>query len=354
MPPPSFLSERTAPPKDLEIRPKQVKAWIDSLPLAQGIDTSKKLCVHLAAMNRALFDLDDRVQILEIYRPIAAVLLEELDAIYSKAAIPLAPRAREALALARDLSSGLATGYRIAITEKAGKLIAFGAKKQLPLLIVRAMEYLAEGLRASYKSYTPAPRGIWREMHHLYLYAEQQGVAREIGDAESKAAVIDVYCESLLLSLTDPYRLVQGDADKVLAQIRAQRGLVTLGQTRPATRPGGHFLVPCDTDKPPKPLLSANDDTGGANWRLLDANPVVDKLRMKKQAMDSGNVSATMSKMVGPDILALLDKLMVLWGDPPKRASRRDPMQTTVAICVGLRAIGHFVSVEPRLDPRAE
>ena len=120
MPPPSFLSDRSAPPKDLEIRPRQEKAWIDTLPLAHHYETSTKLCVHLAAMNRSKFDLDDRVQILEIYRPVAAVLLEELDAIYSKSVIPLAPRTREALALARDLTSGLATGYRIAITVKAG------------------------------------------------------------------------------------------------------------------------------------------------------------------------------------------------------------------------------------------
>jgi hypothetical protein len=354
MPPASILADRTAPPKDLEIRPKQVKAWIDALPLAQTIEASKKLSVHLAALNRSKFDLDDRLQILEIYHPVVAVLLEELDAIYGKAAIPMVPRAREALALARDLASGLATAYRIAISEKAGKLISFGAKKQLPLLIVRAMEYLATALRASYKSYTPAPQGIWREVHHLYLYAEQQGVSREIGDAESKATVFDVYTETLLLSLTDPYRLAQGEADKVLAQIRTVRGLATLGKARPETRAGGHFLIPCDTDKPPKPLLSASDDTGGPNWLLLDANPVVDKLRQRKQAMDSGNVSATMSRMVGPDVLALIAKLLVLWGDPPRRSSRRNPMETTVAICVGIKAIGHFVSMEPKLDPEAE
>ena len=355
MPPePSVLADRTAPPKDLEIRPKQVKAWIDSLPLAQAIEASKKLSVHLAALNRSKFDLDDRLLILESYRPVAAVLLEELDAIYGKAAIPMVPRAREALALSRDLACGLATGYRIAISEKAGKLIAFGTKKQLPLLIVRAMQYLAAALRASYKSYTPAPQGIWREMHHLFLYAEQQGVSREIGDAESKVTVFEAYTESLLLSLTDPYRLAQGETDKVLAQIRSMRGLATLGQARPDSRPGGHFLIPCDTDKPPKPALSANDDTGGPNWRLLDANPVVDKMRMKKQAMDSGNVSATMSRMVGPEVLALIAKLLVLWGDPPKRSSRRNPMETTVAICVGIKAVGHFVSMEPKLGAQAE
>jgi cyclic-di-GMP-binding protein len=158
----------------------------------------------------------------------------------------------------------------------------------------------------------------------------------------------------LLLSLTDPYRLAQGETDKVIAQLRAYRGLATLGQARPATPPGGHFLVPCDTDKPPKPLLSANDDKGGAHWRLLDANPIVDKLRMKKSAVESGNVSATMSKAMGPEGLALLAKLVTLWGDPPKRAARRDPTEGTVAICVGLKAVSHFVSLEPKLDLATE
>ena len=42
------VPERTAPAKDLELRPKQVKAWIDSLPLAQSIDTARRMAGHLA------------------------------------------------------------------------------------------------------------------------------------------------------------------------------------------------------------------------------------------------------------------------------------------------------------------
>jgi hypothetical protein len=112
--------------------------------------------------------------------------------------------------------------------------------------------------------------------------------------------------------------------------------------------------VPCDTDRGPKPALSANDDTGGPNFRLLDTNAIVDKLRARKQAFETGNVSATLSKSLTPDALALLGMLATLWGDPPKRAHRRDPMDTTVAICVGLKSISHFVSHEPRIDTRAE
>src|SRR5436853_342079 len=216
----SVPADRTAPPKDLEIRPKHIKAWIDSLPLAQSLDASRKLCAHLAALNRAKVDVDTRLQILDVYRPIALMALEELDAVYGKATLPVGPRAREAL----------------------------------------------------------------------------------------------------LLSLTDPYRLVQGEADKILAQARGYRGVVSLARERPATRSSAHFIIPCDMDKAPKPALSANDDTGGPNWRLLDANAIVDKLRAKKQAAETGQVSATLSKSLGPEGVALLGRLIVLWGEPPKRS----------------------------------
>ena len=350
----SFPADRAAPPKDLEIRPKQVKAWIEALPLAQSFDAARKLCVHLSGMNRAKFDFDTRLQILDVYVPTAQVALEELDAVYSKSTLPLTARAREALMLARDLAAELATGYKIALVEKSGKLLAFGAKKQLPMLTGRAMGYLLAGLYASYKSYTPVPPGIWRELHELYLYADREGFVREAFDAESKLCVYDLYTEALLLSLTDPYRLVQGEADKILAHVRAMRGVPTLGQERPATRSDAHFLVPCDTDKPPRAPLEANEDAGGVNWRLLDANPVVDRLRQKKVAAEGGNVSATMTKALGPDGLALLGRLITLWGDPPRRAYRRNPSESTVAICVGLKAVGHFVSFEPRMDAKAE
>jgi len=144
---------------------------------------------------------------------------------------------------------------------------------------------------------------------------------------------------------------VQGDLERVVAQLRAVRALVTLGRERPSTRQSAHFLVPCDTDRPPKPALSASDDTGGPNWRLLDANPVVDKLRTRKHAVETGNASATTSKALGAEGLALLGKLISLWGDPPKRAHRRDPMETSVAICVGLKSIAHFASAVAKPDP---
>jgi len=152
---PRVPAERAAPPKDLEIRPKQVKAWIDSLPLAQTVDSARKMSAHLEGMNRAKVSADDRSAILEMYRTRAATILEELEGIFGKAAMPIGARGREALNASRSLASALAAGYRIALSETGGKLLGFGAKKQQPVLALRAMEFLCTELRASYKAYSP-------------------------------------------------------------------------------------------------------------------------------------------------------------------------------------------------------
>jgi hypothetical protein len=350
----SVPARSSAPSKDLEIRPKQVKAWIDSLPLAQTFDSARKLAEHLAGVNRAKIDLEERLQILELHRPIADLLFEELDGIYGKAPQPMGQRGRDALAFARTLAAELAMGYKIVLVEKAGKRVAFGIRKQLPALALRAMQALAAGMRASYKAYAPVPQGIWKEFHHLYLYAEEEGIVAEVADAQAGTTIAALYCESLLLSLTDPYRLLPGDLDKVVGQIRALRAPVTLGRRKPDTPGGAHFLVPCDTDKPPKPALSANDDTGGPNWRLLDANAIVERLRARKQAFESGNVSATMTRAMGPETVALVTRLIGLWGDPPKRVFRRDEAEGSVAICFGVKNIAHFVAHDALADTEAE
>ena len=351
---PRVPAARLAPPKDLEIRPKQVKAWIDSLPLAQTTDTARKMSAHLEALNRAKVPADDRVAILAAYRAPAATLIEELEAIFGKSAMPIGPRGREALQACRSLASALAAGYRIALSEPgSAKLIPFGGKKQ-PMLGLRAMEYLATELRASYKAYSPVPKKLWQDMHRLYLFMDEEKLATEPGDAQTKATVQDVYSEALLLSLVDAYRLGSGEVDKIITHIRGLRSLASLKRARPATRPGGHFIVPCDTDRGPKPMLSANDDAGGPNYRLLDTNPIVDKLRQRKSAFEAGQMSAALAKTMTPDQLLLIAKLITLWGDPPKRAHRRDAMDTQVAICVGLKSISHFVAHEPKVDVKAE
>ncbi|MEO5677208.1 MAG: hypothetical protein ABIQ84_06645 [Usitatibacter sp.] len=340
----SISVERAAPAPDLEIRPRHVKGWIETQPLDITFETGRKLCRHLAAINRSHLDVNVRLEILEAYRPAAERILQDLEAMYAAAPLPLAPGPRAALGLAREFLTELALGYRIAIADFRGTL--FSAKKQLAALLLRATQYTAARLFAAYKSYTPVPDATWAELHELYLRAEERALARDPGP--DKESLADVYCNALLLSLTDPYRLGQDEARRVLELLRANRGLATLGQSRPATPPGGHFIVPCNTDKPPKPSIAKLDDTGGPDWRLLDANPLVARIRSTVGARDAARAPAANAK--GASAANLAARLTTLWGDPPKRTSRRDPGQATVAISMGIDGVGHFVSQESKVD----
>ena len=187
--------------------------------------------------------------------------------------------------------------------------------------------------------------GTWAELHELYLKADEIGIARDPME-DGKTSLLDLYCEVLLLSLTDPYRLGQGETARVLHMVREHRGLARLGRERPATPPGGHFIVPCNSDKPPKPSIGKLDDDG-SDWRLLDTNALVEQLRAKGSKADS---RSTWTKRPESSRAELVDKLVRLWGDPPKRTSRRDPSQATVAISMGLDGVGHFVALEPKVD----
>jgi hypothetical protein len=334
--------ERGQPAPDLEVRPRAVKRWIEAQPLNVTFETGRQLARHLQATNRARIEPDARIEILDAHRIALTKLLLELESMYATAPLPLAPGPRAALGLARELVTELALGHRIAAVDASSKV--FAAKKQIGVLLLRAMQYTVGRLIAAYKSYTPVPTDTWAELHELYLRAEALGVARDPLEADAGGTLADLYCDALLLSLTDPYRLGQGDSERVLQLLRTHRGLVTLSQSRPATPPGGHFIVPCNSDKPPKPSIGKLDDLGGDDWRLLDANPLVAKLHERRQAAAKGH--APMRK----DQADLIAKLVRLWGDPPKRTSRRDPGQQTVAISMGIDGVGHFIALEPKVD----
>jgi hypothetical protein len=334
----------TPPSPELEIRPRHVKRWIDSLPLDVTFETGRALRRHLVGINTATIDVGARTEILDAHRSAIATLLPALEGMYASAPLPLGPGPRAALGLARELLTELSLGYRLAVKASNGGL--FSSKRQLATLLQRAAQLSAARLIAAYKSYTPVATGTWAELHELYLKADEIGIARDPME-DGKSSLLDLYCEVLLLSLTDPYRLGQGETERVLHMVREHRGLARLGRDRPATPPGGHFIVPCNSDKPPKPSIGKLDDVGGSDWRLLDTNALVEQLRAKGSKADS---RTTFSKRPESSRAELVDKLVKLWGDPPKRTSRRDPSQATVAISMGIDGVGHFVALEPKVD----
>ncbi len=340
-------------PKDFETKPKQAKSWVESLPLTKTFETGRVLLLHITTLNRSKLSADERLELMEIYRPVLLTLLEELEHIFAYSTLPLPAKQREAFELARSLATECAVSYKLFIVDRTSKLIAFGAKKSLPLPMLRAMAFTGRVLLQSYKTYYPAPAGTWRDLNQLYAYAEDQDLLEETPDPDDKASIADFYHEPVLLALADPYRLMYREADKVLELMSQFRSSVNLTDQRPENLdPQKVFLVALDSDRAPRLMAIAIKDPPGQILRLVDLDRLVEKLKQKLVQLSTSKDAA---KSKGAhELYDLLTRLTRLWGDPPKRQFRRNPTETVVAVCSGIKAIAHFSTLASKEDPDAE
>lgn len=307
---------------------------------APAFARARTLHKHLAAVNARNLPFEERLRFLDDAQPRVEAMLADLAAAYEQCPQPMSEHAREALALAQSLAFAYARGFRTAAGEAAGT-----TRKIAPLLF-NGMRCVAGAMRASYRSYSRLPEGAWKQMHEMYLQAERDGVAAGVADAATRMSIHDLYCEALLVSLTDPYRLVPGEVERIEAMIRELRTPVTLGREAPETEATRHFLVECADDRAPHPLRDAAGRERHPDSRILDAGPLVDALRA--MSPPSAGWPDTDERRV------LAAKLLSLWDDPPRRTLDREPAEGTVAICVGVKPIASFVAHESEVDGEAE
>ncbi len=340
-------------PEDVEINPKKAKAWIESLPLTKTMESTRALTVNLEALNNAKMPCEDRVALLEIYRPVIAVLLDELEAVYAYSSLPLAPKQKEAFGLANHLLVQCGYAYKMMVLEKSGKSLFFNARKSLPLPLFRAMHYLRELMLQSYKTYYPVPVGVWQEMHSLYLYADEQGLLSDVADAESASTMLDIYIEVMMTSLADPYRLMYQEVDRVLEILKQNRGVMDMRTEAEGLNPQRLFVVALDSDQAPKVLIHGGRPPAGQVLRVVDPGRLVDKIQQRLRAQTGTGATVAKSRATH-DLTDLTMRLIRLWGDPPKRQFRRNPADSAVALCSGIKAISHFTELAALEDPEAD
>jgi hypothetical protein len=344
------LPEKSLPAKDLDIRTRSVRAWLDALPPSRPVDAANALFERVHRANRTAIHPDERLEFLRTIRPFAEMVVDELSHLCERATLPLTDRAREALNASRTLATELSLACRVAAVENTGRLLAFGARRRIPALLVQAADWMAAVLVASYRTYTPLPPGTWRQLHEIYLFAEEGGFAANEIEEELGRSVQAAYCQSLLLSLADPYRLRPAETDAIVAAAGSAMDAATITRAAPRTPTAAHFVVDSDADRGPR--VAGGAPTRGASMRVLDANAVIDRLRARRAALRDVPASSSKAR-AATDEAALIDKLLALWGDPPRRGFRRGASQSSVAICVGLAAVRHFVAKEA-LDEAAQ
>ncbi len=331
------LGHRPTNSTTFDPRPTQVEQWIRDLPLANIGESSRLLYEALHETQGLDLPADQRFRLLEQLRiPINAVL-EAMKIHYVGKALPLAEKGRQTAALSQALMRQMARGYHKSLGAQG---------KHSTLATQRALSYLGQMLLRAYQVYAPYPDGVWLAIHRLYQQADVQGYAQtaikeNITNSECDRSIENVYKHILLLALACPYRLRQGEVERIDAWLCEWAQHATLTRITEARSPNGMFVTNFTADDPPTYLVLRAIKYNPESCRLLNAARLADSIRetLGRQRREQGNKAQHINDHT-------LRRLMLAWGVMPQRRFSRTQKHSTAVVAMGLSTAHYFISGE--------
>lgn len=328
------------PDQDLQVltigsdQPKKLKVWVDELPLVNMGETSRQLYQFIQELNRLQIGTPQRLQLLEVVRPVIEHVCSALGKHYLNQSLVLPEKARRVASLAQALQNHLAGGYKMVAVRMLKRLREREGKANLALAIHRAMTALTETLVRSYQLYFPTPRHLWLELHQLYLLAEMNGVQDiEVSDAEFRdiesSSVSDAYARVLLLATAKPNQLRQQEIAVLYRATEEWSGYVEI---KHAWDEDDLFVFDLQQDRPP--TYRTHVSVAGADSRYIDSRLLNSKLG--EVAAGAAPEGFSVPKGISDNLLAHLQQA---WGALTERSFKRVGQTGTVDLSLGLNAL---------------
>jgi len=339
----------SAPAGSMLLSPKEAAIWIGSLPMANVGETSRQVFKALVEFNRINIPNLDRIKIAELFRRPVGYISDNLRKYYYDSPFPLSAKSRKIAVLNRELYTELALAYKIFIETMISGGSGKFDRKLLIIAIHRAMRFLTTVIYQSMIVYDPIPVTVWKELHRLYAYAEQNQIyelAVKDGRNDDKvSSIAALYKQALLLSVCSPYRMRQREIETVMQSMEHWGSLTTLN--KPAKEPLDHFdfVARLSTDSPP--LHNALETDEAANLcRILNTQPLVQMLRetFDQVPQESGSNGGNRTE---PKLSRhLLRQLIRILSSEPKREFVRTKLNFELKVAVGITAIYSLLTTE--------
>lgn len=324
--------------------PRQLKQWIESLPLSDVRETVTQLHRALASQDLPQLDHEDRIDLLETYRNLADEILMSYDDVTLRT-LPLEPEQRGLLSQSiADLFLALSHAYQIAIENAVAAQETPDQSDTLLLATYRAMEYLALAALYSCKLRADIPAVVWSTSKRLYLFADEHGV----GDTKIRKAtghtvtptIGTVFKQLLLFAIADPYRWPSADVHELFLGLETCAPLVSLSSD--ISSPGAFvYRIEMENDAPPHLPTTDITPSTAANVRWIDCAPALADI--KQNAKNFGGSVDAPTHAREERLLAEFYKRMRA---PRSRAEQRATTRHPMRLAIGLDATCYFL-----LDP---
>jgi hypothetical protein len=341
-------------PRDsFPFQPRKLRKWLKELPLANMGETTRLFYAGLMQANRQRCAPKRRIEIMDLMRPTARIILDNLHRHLLARSLPLPPKTRKISQLQQSLLGELAIGYKHPLHETIqgdGHCDA----RSLTLAAHRALRYRGEQILMSAQLYTPYPQGIWQDIYAIYHIAERGTLLkRAIKDPESPdtdpSCVRDIFVQNMLLALAGPQSLRQGEAERLAAYLELAAARCPVRDAVPETEGQGIFYLDLSQDEPPE-FSHPEDVVISPTNRYLDISPFIDGLRDQSRHRNTDQAGHdTGHRGLGED---LLQRLLRRFAAQPKRQYGRNMGVREVYVAIGLANIHEAIGQD--VDNAAE
>ena len=338
--------------------------WLGQLSAADSLESARDIYQALYTLNRMEIAPKLRMDLMEIYRAPVSQTAGQLHNRLSHASFPLSHQRFRLAESIRDLNVEMAYGYKLTLSDlESIKMPVWGKSSMRAQAIFRSIHYLGNVILRSMYNYLAYPKGTWKELHELYRYAEsvkclEDSVIEFRGEAKRTSTIEKRYKEILLLGLSDPYQMPQGQCGQVNNFVYRWADLATISTPsgNPLLKRGG-YRISLDQDSPGScvDLDRSPLPESGNSIRVMDIHPLLDNVTSMIRRIETGTPASELdigSECLEQACLDMLERLGNSWSGKKKRQSARLRMSGMASVCSGINAIHYFLTKSQGFDAK--
>lgn len=370
-PPPS---EKTAPPRlnvsaaassksRPQYRAKQLERWAAELPIGNTTVATHQMLERLKALNSTRYSYKERLQLHNTLRPVFTELLHAIRQPLRQANIPLDQEQLYRANLLQTLLEHMALGYKQVVSELSTqpKLKEYDSML-LTEGIYLAMIFLSQRLVDAYGMYAPEPGKVWSDLHQLYKFAAAKQLLHEPVDDPYPDTPLPVqltidfaYKRILLLSLAEPYHLMQYEADDMYRLITSSVANCVIEPFSEFVT-NGEYIIDVESDSGPR-FVEKDNQWQAVDPRIIDLTRVKLQLNIHLQRLLSSGLNASEFESISLIERQQRDMLLRLadaWNAVLVRSTQRYSLSAQVELSSGLNASHHYVSEGVPFTPEVD
>jgi hypothetical protein len=345
----------------IDIRPRHAQVWIDGLPAANLKETAQRVRTALLEINKIKMATGQRHALLALFTKVVDRLGNGLRATYRNSPLPPSEDQMESINLLQQIYASMANGYKILVseTQRSGKGMA-GDNQGFMEAMCGATEYLSLQLIQAYEVYFPEPKRVWGELHYLYLLAERERIlnlpvkSRSIS-GPSGLSLADRYKRAVMITLANPYHLIQGECSLLYNKLGAWARQITLTPWRGGVCPAGRFFIDMGTDAAPRYAPSAMQLKPIYPY-LVEVGDVLEILKRLVTDLKLGEVEGqgqSKEKRVSFNdrkLRSMYERAAMAWGGRQERLGARTHGMSDTVMLMGLsNCYRLFAEIAPEL-----